>query len=175
MTYNPSSANVTGPSGAVPIYDNIGLTSDYNSLSYDKTTHALSLQNLSVRGSGNNFYVGGPIVASGKIDCFGRTGVIRSNSDGAVITFDMNVSDLHKVTLAGDRTLAVTNVGQAQRFIISLTQDAVGSRVVTWWSGIKWPGGTVPILTTTPTKEDIFTFLPMGSGDYRGFTAGLNF
>lgn len=175
MTYNPRSNTLTGTSGAVPIYDSSGLTNDYNNFSYDKTSQVFSVKTLTVRGSGNNFYVGGPITASGKIDCFGRTGPLQLNTDQPTITFDMNVSDVHAVTLGGNRNLAVTNVGSAQKFIISLTQDASGSRTVVWWSGVRWPGAVVPTLTTTPGREDIFTFLTMGSGSYRGCTAGLNY
>lgn len=174
MAYNPASS-ITGTSGAVPIYATNGLTEDYNNFSYDKTSHSLTVSTLTVRGSGDNFYVGGPITASGKIDCFGRVGPIKSNTDIATITFDMNVSDLHTVTLGGNRTLLFSNAAPSQRFIISLTQDASGSRTVTWDSGVRWSGGTAPTLTTTPAKEDIFTFLTMASGDYRGFTAGPNF
>jgi hypothetical protein len=45
---------------------------------------------------------------------------------------------------------------------------------VTWWSGIKWPGGTVPTLTATASKADIFTFIKTGAGAYYGFAAGQN-
>jgi hypothetical protein len=98
---------------------------------------------------------------------------IKSNSDGATITFDMNVSNLHTVTLGGNRTLALSNVGVGQRFIIRLVQDGTGSRTVTWFSTIKWPSGIVPTLTTTGGKADVFGFICTSAGNYDGFVIGL--
>lgn len=86
---------------------------------------------------------------------------ITTATDGATVTFDLRVSVKQKVTLAGNRTLALTSgsfyVGQM--FAIKLTQDATGSRTVTWFSAIKWPGGTAPTLTTTAGKSDWFCFV----------------
>ena len=86
---------------------------------------------------------------------------ITTATDGATVTFDLRVSPRQKVTLAGNRTLALTSgsyyVGQT--FDIKLTQDAFGSRTVTWWSAIKWTGGTIPTLTTTAGKSDWFRFV----------------
>ena len=86
---------------------------------------------------------------------------ITTATDGATVTFDLRVSPRQKVTLAGNRTLALTSgsyyVGQT--FDIKLTQDATGSRTVTWWSAIKWTGGTIPTLTTTAGKSDWFRFV----------------
>ena len=86
---------------------------------------------------------------------------ITTATDGATVTFDLRVSPRQKVTLAGNRTLALTSgsyyVGQT--FDIKLTQDATGSRTVTWWSAIKWTGGTIPTLTTTAGKSDWFRFI----------------
>ena len=115
------------------------------------------------------------IDAKGKISCIGRSGPINAATDGGTVTFDLNLSDKHTLTLGGNRTLAVSNDAVGQQFTILLKQDGTGSRTVTWWSGIKWPNGVAPTLTTTADKEDIFTFLKMGSGDYRGFVAGQNF
>ncbi len=40
-------------------------------------------------------------------------------------------------------------------FFITLKQDAVGSRTVTWGANYIWAGGTAPTLTTTPNKNDV--------------------
>lgn len=102
-------------------------------------------------------------------------GDITEDVDGATITFDVEVTDKHMVTLEGNRTLAVSNAHVGQVFMIILKQDATGSRTVTWFSGITWPGGTVPTLTTTANKKDVFNFLCISAGSYLGFTTGLNF
>ena len=58
-------------------------------------------------------------------------------SDGGTISFDLSLGNVFKTTLAGNRTLAVANPTDDQIFTVILTQDATGSRTVTWWSGIQ--------------------------------------
>lgn len=89
-----------------------------------------------------------------------------SDADGTTITMNMATSPIHKTTLGGNRTLAVSNVGTSQGFAVILQQDGTGSRTVTWWSGIKWPDATAPTLTTTPNRYDIFFFLYDGTNYY---------
>jgi len=79
------------------------------------------------------------------------------DTDGSTITFDCSVSNRHTVTLAGNRTLALANVTPGQKIELTLVQDGTGSRTVTWFSGIKWSGGSAPTLTTTAAKADIVT------------------
>lgn len=90
-------------------------------------------------------------------------------------TLDLSLSNQHYVTFpAGNITLALSNDTNNQIFIVSLLQDATGSRTVTWFSGISWAGGSVPNLTTTAAKKDVFGFIRTGSGAYMGFVVGLN-
>ncbi len=98
-----------------------------------------------------------------------------TDTDGVTVTFDLSASDLHNVTLGGNRTLALSNANTGQVFTIVLVQDATGSRTVTWFSTIKWAGGTAPTLTTTAGKADAFTFICYGTGTYYGTVAGQNF
>ena len=89
-------------------------------------------------------------------------------TDGATVTFDLNSGLRQVVTLGGNRTLALSNDADGMGFTIILKQDGTGSRTVTWWSGIKWAGGSAPTLTTTAGKYDVVTFLRMASGEYLG-------
>lgn len=98
---------------------------------------------------------------------------LNNNSYQSTVTFDMDVSSHHKLTLTGNATLAVTNVDNDQAFIIHLIQDGTGSRLVNWFSGIKWSGGSSPTLTTTASKVDSFGFIKDGS-DYYGYILGQN-
>jgi len=94
--------------------------------------------------------------------------------DGATVTFDLSQGNLQKVTLGGNRTLAVSNVSTGQCFIIKLIQDATGSRTVTWWSGITWitSGGTAPTLQTAAGKIDTLGFICTGTNTYDGYVVG---
>lgn len=102
----------------------------------------------------------------------GSTQALTADSDGTTITFDCSASNIHTVTLGGNRTLAVSNVTVGQAFVIRLTQDGVGSRTVTWFSGIAWDNAVVPTLTLTASKTDEFGFLCLSSGVYSGFFIG---
>lgn len=102
-------------------------------------------------------------------------GAIATDADGATVTFDLSQSNWHQVQIAGNRTLAVSNPTVGQQFNVVIQQDASGtSRTVTWFSGILWPGGTIPVLTVGASKRDVFTFKCISSGVYLGFIAGQN-
>lgn len=100
---------------------------------------------------------------------------INAATDAATVTFDLSLSDLQSATLGGNRTLALSNAKVGQKFQVTLTQDGTGSRTVSWWSGISWPGGTVPTLTTTAGKSDVFEFVCTGTGAYYGRVWGQAF
>lgn len=99
---------------------------------------------------------------------------LTTATDGGTVTFDLGASSFQQVTLAGNRTLALSNATSASRFTLILKQDATGSRTVAWFAGITWAtdGNATPTLTTTANKRDVFTFLTVGSGAYLGFVAG---
>lgn len=108
-------------------------------------------------------------------------GTITADSDDTTITFNMNTSNLHKVTLGGNRTLAVSNLTSGQSFVLILKQDATGSRTVTWFvspgagtPAIKWANASAPTLTTTANRYDIFAFLYDGT-DIFGSIVGQNY
>ncbi len=101
-------------------------------------------------------------------------GTLTTDTDGATITFDKNVSDFHNVVLGGNRTLALSNMAAGDRIVLRLVQDATGTRTVTWFTTIKWAGGSAPTLTTTINKADVFGFLCTSAGNYDGFVIGQN-
>lgn len=103
-------------------------------------------------------------------------GAVVTDADAATITFNCAVADWHQVTLGGNRTLAVSGDVDGQQFSIILQQDATGSRTIaSWWTGLLWPGGTVPTLTTTANARDVFTFKRLSTGVYLAFVAGQAF
>ena len=57
---------------------------------------------------------------------------------------------------------------------INSTQDGTGSRTVTWFDTITWPGATAPTLTTTLNKSDVFGFMQTGTSTYDGYIIGQN-
>ncbi len=125
---------------------------------YVTTTWAVTLTNKTLTT---------PIIASIK-------GAIVTDTDGATITFDKNVWDYHRVTLGGNRILALNNILPWDKIVIDLIQDATGSRTVTWFNTIKWVWGTVPTLTTTASKIDTFGFICTSAWIYQGYIIWQN-
>lgn len=58
--------------------------------------------------------------------------------------------------------------------ILDLIQDGTGSRTVTWFTTIKWAGGSAPTLTTTANKIDTVGILCTSAGNYQGYIVGQN-
>lgn len=66
-------------------------------------------------------------------------------------------------TITAATTLTVSNVpstGTATSFILNLTNG--GSGTITWWSGVKWAGGTAPTLTAA--GRDVLGFFTHDGG-----------
>ena len=96
---------------------------------------------------------------------------------GEIPVLDCAVGNDHRIQLpAGNITIAITNVLVGQKFSVSITQDAVGSRTVTWFSTIRWVDSATPTLSSgvsSANKRDTFGFICTGVGTYDGFIVGL--
>lgn len=76
---------------------------------------------------------------------------------------DLATGNVFTKTISGATTLTVSNVpaaGTAASFILDLTNG--GSAAITWWSGVKWAGGTVPTLTAA--GRDVLGFFTHDGG-----------
>lgn len=105
-------------------------------------------------------------------------GVPTAVTDGATQTFDCSTTTHFTWTLGGSRTMsAPTNVAPGQIIFISVTQDATGSRIVTWPGSFSWAtNGTAPTLTTTAAKTDVvWGVWDPTAAKWRMATLGLNF
>ena len=91
-------------------------------------------------------------------------------------TLNLSTANRHCITMpAGNISIAISNATVGQIFIIEITQDGGGSRLVSsWFSTIRWVNGTAPTLTTTGSKRDVFGFVCTGSNTYDGYAIGYN-
>ena len=67
----------------------------------------------------------------------------------AANNIDLATGNLFTKTIVGATTLTISGAlpnGNANSFILELTNGGTG--IITWWSGMKWAGGTAPTLTT---------------------------
>lgn len=95
-----------------------------------------------------------------------------ANSSTA-ITLALTNGTVQIITLTGNATVTMPTATSGKSFILYLKQDGTGSRTVTW-STVKWPGGTAPTITSTASKQDIFSFFADGTNWY-GATVGQNY
>lgn len=89
------------------------------------------------------------------------------------ITVSLSNGTVQILTLTGNATITMPAAGAGKSFVIILRQDATGSRTVTW-STVNWPGGTAPTVTSTASKQDIYSFFSDGTSWY-GVTVGQNY
>jgi hypothetical protein len=75
---------------------------------------------------------------------------------GGTTTVDCSRSNVHIILMSGgNTTLAVSNPTNGQTINVRITQDGTGSRTITWPAAFKWPGGTVPVLSTAINAVDL--------------------
>ena len=95
-----------------------------------------------------------------------------ANSSTA-ITLALTNGTVQIITLTGNATITMPTAASGKSFILLLRQDATGSRTVTW-STVNWAGGTAPTVTSTASKQDIYSFFSDGTSWY-GVTVGQNY
>jgi len=88
-------------------------------------------------------------------------------TDGATVNWDVSLGMMGVLTLGGNRTMAApTNLRNGEAYALIVNQDGTGSRTITWNAVFKWPGGTVPTLSTAAGSVDILSFLSDGTNLY---------
>lgn len=97
--------------------------------------------------------------------------VAQDLADGATINWNMNLGQVAKVVLGGNRTIAApTNLRgsstEAAFYSLAVVQDGTGSRTLTWNSVFKFTNLTAPTLTTTAGARDEFQFKSDGTNLY---------
>jgi len=85
---------------------------------------------------------------------------------GATLTVNAQLSNLFYVTLTGNTTtFTISNMQDGQTINIFFTQDATGSRTLAW-SGVKFPGGSAPALSTAANAVDLAVITNRGGVFY---------
>ncbi|CAO3440138.1 hypothetical protein [Azospirillum endophyticum] len=84
-------------------------------------------------------------------------------TDAATIAWDLNAGNYYTITLGAaggaSRTLAMpTNAVAGQSGRIICAQDNNGNRALNYAAGLKWPGGVVGALSTTPNAIDVLYY-----------------
>lgn len=87
------------------------------------------------------------------------------NAYAAISASDIDVAaaNYFSKTISGTTTFTVSNVpssGTVAAFVLELTNG--GSATINWWSGVKWPAGIAPTLTTA--GRDVLGFYTRDGG-----------
>lgn len=95
--------------------------------------------------------------------------VVAIGNSGTTQTLSLTNGTVQTVTMTGNCTFTMPATTSGTSFILKLIQDGTGGRTATF-TGVKYPGGTVPTITTTATTgTDIFSFVCIGSVWYGTF------
>ena len=96
----------------------------------------------------------GIVSVSGPVKSF-----ITTLTDAASVAVSMNTGNNFLVTLGGNRTLAApSNATAGQTGSIYVVQDSTGSRTLSYNTVYKFPGGSVPVATTTGGAVDMLIY-----------------
>ena len=103
----------------------------------------------------------------------GYTEEVATANTSSAYTIDLANGSFQILTLTANATITMPTAVAGRSFVLLLKQDGTGNRTVTW-STVRWPGGTAPTITTTASRQDIFSFFSDGTNWY-GATAGQNY
>jgi hypothetical protein len=102
------------------------------------------------------------VLSNPTITAYLETAPTLTNSSTAV-TLSLSSGTVLSYTLTGNCTFTMPTATSGTSFIVKLVQDGTGSRTATF-TGVKWPGGTAPTITTTATTGlDILSFVCINS------------
>jgi hypothetical protein len=88
---------------------------------------------------------------------------INALTDGATINTDCNLSNVHSVTLGGNRTLAnPTNLQSGSMYTWIITQGS-GGQTLAYGTAFKWVGGSAPLLSVGAGDIDVITGIYNGT------------
>jgi hypothetical protein len=113
----------------------------------------------------------GPVSGSDTTPTFRRlvpTDLPSATVTIALVDIDWDLGSMFKKTLATNTTFTFSNTNEGQTIRVAVIQDA--SHTVAWPAAVKWPLGTVPVMTTGANNVDIYTFHKIGGVLYGTFS-----
>jgi len=174
VTFTLPSAD--GSSGQVMQTNGAGLLSLGNVSLTSAVTGTLPVANggtgtTTSTGTGSVMLNSAPSVTNPTVTNYTET--LYTANTSTAITVSLANGTVQQLTLTGNATITMPTASAGKSFIIMLKQDGTGSRTVTW-STVVWGGGTAPTITSTASKQDIYSFFSDGTNWY-GATIGQNY
>ena len=139
----------------------------------DIALQALLVSGTNIKTINGSSLLGGTDIALLPIAGGTMTGAITAlrETKTAISASNINLAtgNVFTKTITGNTTFTLSNVaatGTVNSFILDLTNG--GAYTVTWFSGVKWPNGTAPALSTS--GRDILGFMSHDGGTtWNGF------
>lgn len=125
---------------------------------YPLVLNGTTIQELQAGDSLQPITLGNPTVTN-----YTESVVAVGNSSTAQ-TLSLTNGTVQTVTMTGNCTFTMPTAAAGKSFILIVNTGA-GSFTGTF-TGVKWPSGTAPTLTTTASRWDIFTFVSDGTNWY---------
>jgi hypothetical protein len=104
---------------------------------------------------------------------------LQIKADGSVILSMLNSNVFELILTRNVVSLLFSDVpasGQAASVVLIVVQDSVGDHTLAWPSSVRWPNGTPPQMSTSPTATDIYALMTInGGGTWYGLVGGQRF
>lgn len=101
------------------------------------------------------------------------TETLYAANTGSAITVNLVNGTVQQLLMNASPTITMPTAVAGKSFVMMLRQDSTGSRAVTW-STVVWAGGTAPTVTSTASKQDIYSFFSDGTSWF-GVTVGQSY
>lgn len=123
---------------------------------------------LNVKADLNIDASGGTLFSTGNVQV--KKQLEQNNFDNGTLTtnttLDWNNGNVQEFILGANITLNNPSNVFGGVYYLKITQDATGSRLITWGTNWKWAGGTPPTLSTAPARIDVLMFVSDGINLY---------
>jgi len=152
--------------GAISGADDVAISNPNNTHFLKYNTGTGLWQNTTLSGQG-------ALATGGGVETLNALG-----SGSGTRAINLTAGNVVSATLSGNTTFTFTGAtaGTACSFGLYLTQDATGSRTVTWPVSVRWAGGTAPTISTAANAVDILVFESINGGTtWYGSLVGASF
>lgn len=106
---------------------------------------------------------GAALIAAYNAFTISQGGPIGDLTDAANIAWDMDLVQIARVTLGGNRSLSLPSNRRARTYALIAKQDGTGSRTLSYNAVFKFAGGTPFVLSTAAGAKDVLTMIDDGT------------
>jgi hypothetical protein len=157
-----SGQSITGATGPTGVSGSNGATGPTGALGSNGATGATGPTGAS--GSNGATGVTGPTGATGATGAEPQATYANTTSPGSTETINFDNGTVQRLVLDANTAITLSATATVGTFLLAIVQPASGGpRIPTWSTGIEWPGGTAPTLSTAADAVDIITLAKFNS------------